>query len=129
MGVRLPSSSSVTVATIPAAGTEGVVLTSPALSPILDGAVVFLFWMIVITPGAAVTAINTRLRRGTTITSTQVDTGGVVAVTAGSQIRISGCYFDSPGIVANQQYVLTAIATGGAATSAVSDGALLAMVL
>ncbi len=133
MGVRYPTAMVNTAPnSVPAAGTEGVIMgPTPPINLPVDGALVLLWAFFTSTPGTGVTAYQPRIRRGTTIAGTQVFpvTGGAVAVTAGNITFLSILWFDSPGILAEIQYVLTCIATGGVVGSGLQDACLAAIVL
>ena len=112
---------------VPAAGTEGVITSTPPLSPAFDNQPILVFARIEVTPGAAVTNIQLKLRRGVGIAGTDIFGGNTanISVTAGAPLIMPIFFVDSPGIVAGQQYSLTAIATGGAAGSVVQASACL----
>ena len=129
MGVHQPSSSSNTLLNQPIVTTaETVVLTSPSLNPSLDNALVLIFWEVVFTLTAGTTAITARLRRGTTTGGTLINVAQAVTVTASTTVRMAGCYFDTPGVVASQQWSLTLQATAAAANTTVNDGSITALV-
>ena len=131
MGVRFPSVASTTfIGPLPASGVETLLLTTPPINEPIDNAQVLLQWYASITAGTSTTSFQFRIRRGTLITSPVVFAGNsFVTVVATQNYIASGCYPDSPGIVAGQQYSLTIVQ--GAATGAGTflDGALVAMVL
>jgi len=94
----------------------------------LDNAVALLWWEAVITLTAGTTAVTYRLRRGTTATGTLVNVAQAITVTASTTIKHSGHYIDTAGIVAGQQYSLTAQMTAAAANSTVNDGCISVLV-
>ena len=110
MGVRFPSvSSSTFVGPLPANATETVICTTPPLTLPLDFAMVMLFWEWSMTSGTATTSIIMRLRRGTTVSGTLVNTNNytISTPTAGNAYLLTGCFFDTPGAVGPIQYSLT----------------------
>jgi hypothetical protein len=131
MGVRFPSVFTNTfVGPLPANATETVVLTTPPLNLALDFATVFLQWCASINPGTSTTALLYRLRRGTTAAGTLVGTSfNSGTLTVGVALTVSGCYFDTPGAVAGQQYSLTVSQTADTVAGVWIDGALLAYAL
>ncbi len=109
---------------------ETLIYTTPGLNISLDFATILLFWWMLYNPGASTTAATVRIRRGAGITGTLVDLGLTVpAVVAGTKINLSGCYVDTPGAVAAQQYSLTIQQTAGTGAGAVNDGMLIAFAL
>lgn len=129
MGVRFPSVASNVVIGSPALAAETIICTTPPLNIPLDFAQVLLFWYIFITIGASGTGLTLRIRRGTGLTGTQVNVTPTFSYVAGQNAGQSGCYFDTPGAIAGQQYTLTAQIPAGAAASAVGDVSLMALVL
>jgi hypothetical protein len=131
MGVRFPSAFSNTfIGPLPANATETVVCTTPPLTLPLDGATVILLWLFSYTAGTGNTTTGMLLRRGTTIAGALVNaaTNSGQAVPTGPDI-LSGCYFDTPGAVAGQQYSLTIQQFGASAAGTFRDVALLAFAL
>jgi hypothetical protein len=131
MGVHFPTAASSTIlASLPASGAETVICTTPPLNLILDFAQVLLFWYLVTTVGTGTTGMSYRIRRGTTTSGTQINpVDGPQPVVASQNWFQSGCFIDTPGAVAGQQYSLTiqgAATTGAGATETVT---LIAMVL
>lgn len=129
MGVRLGSTSSNVIIGSPALAAETIIATTGPLGLAVDNAQVVLLAFIDLTIGTSGTALTLRLRRGTTLTGTQVNVGQAMTVTAGNLVHWSTIDTDQPGIAAGLQYTLTAQVTGGAAASTVSDVSLVAMVL
>ncbi len=130
MGVRLPSVQSNTLvnATV-AINAETVIVTTPPFSPSLDNSLVLLFWYMIHTVGTTAASTTYRLRRGTSITGALINVAQALTAVAGNIIFDSGWYFDSPGIVAGQQYSLTCIDPASTVAGAVQDAALLAFAL
>ena len=131
MGVRYPSVFSTTfVGPWPANATETIICTLPPLILPIDGATVFIHWWDTLTYGTGTTAINYRIRRGTN-TSGQIV--GVAAaartVVAGNTDIVYGCYFDVPGAVTAQQYILTGVQTGATAGAVNNDICMFAYAL
>jgi hypothetical protein len=128
MGVRLPSvfatgPNGVTVA----AGTETVLYTLGPISPMLEGAAVFLFCYSIWQLGTATTSVAQRIRRG--VGGTVVNTVTSVIATAGNLSTFSMCYVDTPGNSADLQYVYSVQQNGSTQTNGLSDGAFIAMIL
>src|SRR5258708_3089060 len=113
MGVRFPSVSTTTIlGTLPANGAETIIATTPPLNLPLDFAQVILLWYFLGNSGASTTALNFILRRGTTVAGTLINVISGALVTAASGVRFSGCYVDTPGAVAGQQYSLSESGVG-----------------
>lgn len=131
MGVRFPTVATNTfVGPLPASAAETVVLTTPGISEPIDNAQVLLLWTASITPGTSTTSLVFRLRRGTLATSPLVNVASFGFTTVAANLTtVSGWYFDSPGVVAGQQYSLTVVQTADTVAGAWVDGALVAMVL
>lgn len=131
MGVRFPSVASNTfIGPLPASAAETVCLTTPPINEPIDNAQVILLWSAGITPGTSTTSLVFRIRRGTTAAGTSIGLGTWSFTTVAANLTyVSGWYFDSPGVVANQQYSLTVVQTADTVAGVWVDGALLAMVL
>jgi len=135
MGVRLPTAFiNNSVSNLPNTA-EGVICTTSLLTLPIDGATVFLFGYFTLVPGTTATAVTPRIRRGASISGTQIApasgvVGGSPIVVAGNQINITLMAVDSnPGAGGNLQYVLTGQQTGGTAAGVINDGVLIALVL
>src|SRR5262249_19992357 len=107
---------------------ETVVLTTPAINPPLDNALVLVQWYVIFTLTAGTTAMTLRLRRGSTTADTLVNVATALTVTASTVVQMSGCYIDSPGVTANMVYSVTLQATAAAANTTCNDGCLIATV-
>lgn len=131
MGVRFPTIGSTVISNsvIGNAGAEGAVCILPPFNITLDFAQIFLFWYFVASTGTATTAYTMRLRRGSGATGALVNVASFVTESAGVNVSLSGCYQDTPGAVAGQQYSLTCTPSGATAAGAVLDVALLAVAL
>jgi hypothetical protein len=131
MGVRFPSVQTNTfIGPFPANATETVVLTTPPLTLPLDSAVVLILWDFSALAGTSVTSFVLRIRRGATTAGTLVTTAQhVTPAVAGTISGLGGCYFDTPGAVAGQQYSLTCVQTAATGASTFNDAALLAFAL
>ncbi len=130
MGVKNASVASTTIVNAAIVGNaETVVVTTPTLNLPLDGAMVFLFAMVLWTPGAGTTSSSLRLRRGTGTTGTVVNIPTAYVVVAAQTTYSVLLYPDTPGIVAEQQWSLTIGTAGATANHSVSDVAMIAMVL
>lgn len=131
MGVRFPTVTTNTfIGPLPASAVETLCLTTPGISEPIDNGQVILLWTASITPGTSTTSLVFRLRRGALVTSPLVNlTTFSFTTVAANLTTVSGWYFDSPGIVAGQQYSLTVVQTADTVAGTWVDGALLAMVL
>ncbi len=131
MGVRFPSQgSNVLVNNTITTTVETVLCTSPPLSLPLDFALVLLSWYLLIgIIGTAATTATVRIRRGAGTGGTVINNPVAVPVTAGSSVSLSGCYIDTPGAVAGQQYSVTVTMGAATANSTPSDTCLLAYAL
>lgn len=127
MGVRYPSVASTTfVGPLPASAVETVVLVTPPLTPPLDLAQIFLHWMCSVLAGTSVTSHVWRIRRGTTAAGTLIGAAVWTETIAAGETDVSGgCYVDSPGAVAGQQYALTLVQTAATVAGTFNDGCLL----
>lgn len=131
MGVRYPSAASSTVLS-PNAGinTETVIVTTPPLSPPLDGGLVMLWWFMGHAIGATAVLTTYRVRRGTTAAGTLVSPNpGSYTVAPGNVVIASGLYVDAPGSFAGLQYSLTVIDNGSTAAGNIAEATLIAFVL
>lgn len=132
MGVRFPSAAAAQQAGNITVGqnVETIVATSPPLNIPLDFAQVFLFWCVNWLTPASTTGYFWKLRRGTTVSGAQLNiTTTADAVAAATQVFSSGCYIDTPGAVAGQQYILTLTTVAATATGTSQDAMLIALVL
>ncbi len=109
MGVRFPSVATTTIVNaLPASGAETVILTTPPLNLALDFEQIFIFWYCTLFLGTGTATLLTSLRRGTTVAGALLTSGlSPLTVTAGNNEMVSGCFIDTPGAVAGQQYSLT----------------------
>lgn len=129
MGVRFPSVQSTTIVTAaPAAGTESVLCTTPGLNLPIDSAAVLLFGYAAIITGATITAIQLNLRRGTTVAGTLINIAQNTLVGSATKVLMPIVYFDTPGIVAEQQWSLCGNFVGAGA-STTTDVCLIAFAL
>lgn len=131
MGVRLATVTSNTfVGPLPANATETVVLTTPPISMALDNAQVLILWDANITLGTSTTSLVFRVRRGiTTAGALVIAAARTQTLAAGAGGQVCGWCFDSPGVVAGQQYCLTVVQTADTVAGVWNDGEMLAMVL
>ena len=131
MGVRFPSVFTNTfIGPLPANANETIALTTPPLTLPLDGAAVFIWWMFSLIAGTGVVSIVYKVRRGTTLTGTDITSGGITqAIAAGAGGMHTGVLVDTPGAVAGQQYTLTLSQSGATVASAVGQATLLAYAL
>jgi hypothetical protein len=130
MGVRLSSVSSNTLLTATLTqNTETAALTTPPLSLPLDNAQVFLFWYLTGSAGASTSGMKASVRRGSGLTGTIINAGVFLLVGAAGNFLVSGTYIDTPGVVAGQQYTLTATQSGATGAGSFLDGCFTAFVL
>lgn len=131
MGVRYPTVATKTfIGPLPASAVETIILTTPPLNLTLDFSQVQIFWYATMTAGTGTSSLIFQLRRGTSLTSPQINAANWAhTLAAASSAVMSGCYFDVPGPVAGQQYTLTVSQTGATAAGTFNDGALLAFAL
>lgn len=130
MGVRFPGAGNITLVTTTLVTTaETIVLTSQPLNLALDFEQVLILFMADILAGTNTTAITLRIRRGASLTGALVSTTLGGAATAGTSAMWSGCYVDSPGAIAGQQYSLTAQQTAASANGTVNDGCIVVVAL
>src|SRR5229473_2284251 len=113
MGVRFPSVATTTVLGVSIAGGETVMCTTPPLNIPLDFAQVLLFWYCILLSNTTGTTVTWRLRRGTTTAGALINVPQTNPTGAAVQLMFSGCYIDTPGAVAAQQYSLTCVLAGG----------------
>jgi hypothetical protein len=130
MGVRWPSvGTTASVGALASNGAESLIMTTPPLNLTLDFAQVLLLWWFTGNSGNSTTALNPKIRRGAALTSALVNVGNAIAVTAASQVSLSGCYIDTPGAVAAQQYSLTLTGTATTGVGTFLDGCMIALSL
>lgn len=131
MGVRFPSvQSSTFVGPLPASAAETIVCGVGPLNPSIDGAPVLIFWSMTYTPGTSNTAAIFTLRRGNTLAGVAFQLQPwQTPVTAGARVIASGWYPDSPGVVAEQVYILTIQQVAATVAGTLPDVSLIAMVL
>lgn len=127
MGVRFPSVSSTTlVNTALVNAAETIMLTSPPLNLAVDFEQILIFWSICLNVvGASTTLAQVKIRRGTTAGGTQVNVNATTLATPANQFFMSGCYIDTPGAVAGQQYTVTLAMLSATANSNANDGCII----
>ncbi len=130
MGVRYPSVSTTTIlGTLPANGAETIIATTPPLNLPLDFAQVILLWYFLGNSGASTSALVFNLRRGTTLAGTLINVSSGSGVTAAAGVRFGGCYVDTPGAVAGQQYSLSELGVGTTGAGVSNDVCMIAFAL
>lgn len=131
MGVRLPSVFTNTfIGPLPANANETIIFQLPPISPQIDNAPILFFWCLDVTGGTTATGHVVRIRRGTALTGALVMVLNMVTTeVAGARNVASGVYFDTPGVVAGQQYVLTLSQTAATGAGTFNDGAFMAACL
>lgn len=129
MGVHLPSVASTTFrGPLPANANETAILTTPPLNLPLDNAQVIILWSTNITAGTSVTSHVFKLRRGGGTGDTLLGASVWTETIAATEVdNASGCYVDTPGIVAGQQYTLTLIQTACTVAGVFNDGCLIVL--
>lgn len=100
--------------------TEKVVLTLVGINTDAVRRTIELHGVVNITTGTSATAATVRIRRGTTITGTQVGTDITTPAAAGVRTAIPVEGFDSPGELVNGSYVVTVVEVGAAANGTVN---------
>lgn len=126
MGIHLTSVFTTTIinSAIPAADT--IIMTTPALSPGLDNAGILLWWYLQLSTGAGGTSLTFKLSRGTAVAGSPLLSFVVTGVATTNQI-IPGCFVDTPGVVAGQQYTISINDSGAAGVA--NFGCMMAAVL
>lgn len=119
MGVRQPSSgASNNVGATIGFNTEFAILTLPPLSGPISEAVIQLSWYVVVGQGSAgATGVIVRLRRGSGLTGTIINNPQTIPGGPATSVLCSGCWVDSPGVVASLQYTLSVQTVGNSGTS------------
>jgi hypothetical protein len=109
MGVRTPSVRVKFTGVINGltAAVENIVMTLPPLNLPFDGADVYLFFYVSVQAATGTNFTNFKIRRGATTAGALVNTGGGFNTSAGLIAQNTVVYVDSPGNVAEQQYILT----------------------
>lgn len=130
MGVHAASVSSNTIqnATIVTTAETVIATTPPIIQPI-DNALVLVLWTFSIALAAATATLSMRLRRGTTTGGTLVNVSLAPTVTASATVMFAGHYFDTPGVVAGQQYSMCVVCGSAGANSTVNDVCITALAL
>jgi len=130
MGVRFPGAGNITlVNTVVVTTAETVVLTSSPLNLALDFEQVLILWMLEFTMGTGGTLYQVRIRRGAALTSTLISTVLGEQVTAANSYLRSGCYVDTPGAIAGQQYSITFAQLAATANASIADGCIAVIAL
>lgn len=131
MSARLPSTWTNTLTNaLPGSAVETIIATLPPLNITWDVVPILLFWFLSVQAGTGTTALVFKLRRGAVIGGTSISLyTWQQTVVAASYYLINGTYFDIPGIVAGQQYVLTCSQTGATGGGSIQDLAMLAISL
>lgn len=130
MGVRLVSTASTTILGSPiVTNAETVIATSSLINLTLDFQQVLLVWRWSITTSAATISFQTRIRRGISTAGAQVNATDTMVPTAGSTNATGGCYVDTPGAVAGQQYSLSVQSVAASGNHVVTDVCLMVFAL
>jgi len=127
MGVRFPSVFTTTsLGVLAANGAETIIATTPPLTLPLDFASVFLHWWFAGSSGNGTTGLSVAIRRGVTLAGTLITAAAAVLVTANNIVNVAGCFVDTPGAVAGQQYTLTLTGTATTGVGTTLDVCLFA---
>jgi len=130
MGVRYPSvATNVALNVLPATNAETIICTTPPLTIPLDFAQIIIFWFAQITTGTSTTSLQMRVRRGATLAGAIIGTGWTLTIGAALNALPNGCYIDTPGAVAGQQYTLTCSQQGVTVAGTLIDQCLIAFAL
>lgn len=130
MGVRWPGNGTnglITTTLVTTATT--IVLISAPLNISIDFQQVMLFWYLVVTAGTGTTSLSYSIRRTATTAGATVTAGVAVTTTAGNTYALSGCYIDTPGIVAEMQWNFNIAQGAASGNGTVLDGAFLVLAL
>ena len=104
--------------------TELVVVTSNGINTGAPGARVMIRAYLNVTTGLGTTGLTVRVRRGTGITGTVVGTAEILTAAASTQYLLALTAVDSPGEVAQQQYVVTVQQAGATGNGTANDGGI-----
>ena len=129
MGVRIGSTFSNTIVASPALAAETVVCTLGPLNLAVDNAAVYLDWFVGLTIGTSGVTLTPKLVRGSITGLTAINNPLAYTVVAANKYLFSGCWVDTPGVVAGLIYSLTLTIGSGAAASTISELSLSAYVL
>jgi hypothetical protein len=99
--------------------TEGVALTTPAVSTGLSGPPggVYIDGSINLLTGAGGTLVTIKCRQGTAITGTQVGGTHTVTTVAATNVEIPFSFIDTAPVAANSQYSITVTENAGTWTA------------
>ncbi|MBZ5569458.1 MAG: hypothetical protein LAN64_16620 [Acidobacteriia bacterium] len=129
MGVRFATVASTAIVASPGAAAETIICTTPPINLFADNALVSIWWWFNMTLQATVSTVAFKLRRGPTTSDTQINRTAAFTWAGGSTCFYSGCYVDTPGVVAEQQYCITVTCNSAGGASLVNDVCLACMVL
>jgi hypothetical protein len=108
---------------------EVVHCVTPPLNLPFDGAQVLINWSLEFLLAASTTSVRYRIYRGATAAGVALTLANQLTAAAGSTILLSGCYIDTPGIVAGVQYCATLLTVGAASQGTIGDVCMIAYVL
>jgi hypothetical protein len=130
MGVRNASAATTTIinASLPS-GADTIVCTTGLIGLVQDNAQILIHLFIALTMGSTATGLILKLRRGATATGTAINAQPTITTVATNIVQVALCYADTPGIVGQMQYTLTAQPAGGGTNTVVADVCLMAAVL
>ena len=129
MGVRFGTVTSTTfVGPLPANNTETTIVASPGLNIALDNAQVIIIWSFTLSAGTGTTSVTVNVRRTAAI-GTLVLNYPALTLAAANTGLFSGVIFDTPGVVAQQQYNVTVQQNGASGAGTMQNVALLVMSL
>ena len=104
--------------------TELVAVTSNGVNTGAPGARVMIRGYLNATAGTVGTTLTIRIRRGTSITGTLVGQADVFTIVASTINQLAILAVDSPGEVAQQQYVVTVQQGAGAGNGTLNDAGI-----
>lgn len=130
MGVRFPSgTATVLLANTLVTTAETLLVTCGPILQLFDNAVVIVFWTAVVTFGTAATAIIPRVRAGTTLSGTVVNSAPSLTAVAANTAQISGSSTTTIGTSAGIQFSLSLQQVAATGNAAIAEAGISAIVL
>lgn len=130
MGVRFPSgTATVLLAATLVTTAETIVVTCGPIINLFDSAVAIIFWTAVVTFGTAITAIIPRIRAGTTLAGTLVNSAPSLTAIAANTAQISGSSTSTLGTSSGIQFSLTLQQVAATGNAAIAEAGISAIVL
>lgn len=128
MGVRFPGQGTTTPqTTVITASGETLIGVSAPLNIALDFQQVMIFWYMLMTCGTGTVNVIVRLYRGSSTAGTLLNSGLSATATAATNFPSGGCFVDTPGAVAGQQYALSVQQGSGTGGGTLRDLCLLVL--